>query len=102
MERWEYFCEVVEADMSVAGVKEHVRAKARGFENSPRYSPVALTLRMDIWGDQGWELVHMEPIPKVGGNHDIGYYESVRSMNPNFYNWSRAYFCVYKRLKQQP
>jgi len=42
-------------------------------------------------GEEGWELVHMEPVAKVGNKGDV-------LIGPN-YRWSNIYFCVFKRRK---
>jgi hypothetical protein len=39
-------------------------------------------------GKEGWELVHMEPVPRVGGKEDVQFDQ---------YSWSNTYFCVFKR-----
>lgn len=43
-------------------------------------------------GEKDWELIHMEPAG-VGSNEDV-----VVGSGGN--TWSSAYFCVFKRLKQ--
>ena len=47
---------------------------------------------LDKLGDQGWELVHMEPVAKVGSKGDV-------MVGGESSNWSNAYFCVLKRRK---
>jgi hypothetical protein len=46
---------------------------------------------LDELGAAGWELVHMEPVPKVGGKGDVLFGSVPR--------WSNDYFCVFKRPK---
>jgi hypothetical protein len=45
---------------------------------------------VDALGNEGWELVHMQPV-YVGSNADV----LIHSLNERL--WSNAYFCVFKR-----
>lgn len=47
---------------------------------------------LDKLGEEGWELIHMEPVARVGGKGDI--------LFPAGPHWTNRYFCVFKRLKQ--
>lgn len=46
-------------------------------------------------GDQGWEMVHMEPIGTVGKKGDVGFIAGDAMAR-----WSNSYFCVFKRQKE--
>jgi hypothetical protein len=46
-------------------------------------------------GDQGWEMVHMEPIGAVGKKGDVGFIAGDAMAR-----WSNSYFCVFKRQKE--
>jgi hypothetical protein len=45
-------------------------------------------------GEDGWELVHMEPVSAVGSNGDVGFQHGGSA---SFTTWSNVYFCVFKR-----
>jgi hypothetical protein len=49
--------------------------------------------RLDAFGQDGWELVHMEPV-YVGRNADVLVVDSGRGAS----GWTSTYFCVFKRL----
>ena len=48
--------------------------------------------RLDAYGKDGWELVHMQPVV-VGKNADVLAIDSGRGMA----SWTSSYFCVFKR-----
>lgn len=45
-------------------------------------------------GDQGWELVHIQPVHK-GDNADM----LIEDAGTGTRAWSNAYFCMFKRAK---
>ncbi len=92
MEKWEYMANTVYADTESAGVKEALKARWPHFEPL-RYSPVALVPLMDRWGEEGWELVHMEPVADLGRTGNVGF--PMGGMGGM--RWSNYYFCVLKR-----
>jgi hypothetical protein len=60
----------------------------------PKYAPQAMIPGLDKFGDEGWELVHMEPVA-VGDNLDV-YEGGTGTMGV----YTAVYFCVFKRPKQ--
>ena len=59
----------------------------------PKYAPEAMIPDLDELGEQGWELVHMEPVGGVGDKGDVSFTRGYGTMTA----WSNAYFCVFKR-----
>lgn len=89
--RWEYFTTVVEANAAKPEARSFLKARFPGRRRMPRFAPESLMLALDKFGQEGWELVHMEPVARVGGKGDILFPGSGAP------RWSRAYFCVFKR-----
>ncbi|GAB5491561.1 MAG: hypothetical protein Phog2KO_17760 [Phototrophicaceae bacterium] len=91
MEKWEYISTFLEANAKDKQIKEFIQ---QTFDKkAKRHSPEAMIPELNKLGADGWELVHMEPVPKVGGKQDIQF-------DP--YKWSNSYFCVFKRLTNPP
>ncbi len=89
--RWEYFTTVVEANTASRETRSFLKARFPGRRRMPRFAPESLMLALDKFGQEGWELVHMEPVARVGSKGDILFPGSGAP------RWSRAYFCVFKR-----
>jgi hypothetical protein len=89
--RWEYLTRFLYASMENEGAKAYARDKWPGWELR-KYSPETMIPELDELGDDGWELVHMQPIGAVGTNRDVGFVAG--EVTPR---WSNSYFCVFKR-----
>jgi hypothetical protein len=89
MTQWEYLTLFLEAK---AHKEDEEKLKKRfNKKKLPQQTPERLIPELDQLGAAGWELVHMEPVPKVGGKGDILFGGVAR--------WSSTYFCVFKRPK---
>jgi hypothetical protein len=89
--RWEYLTTFLEADAErEADALLDIRDWKSGI---PAYAPEALMLRMNALGEQGWELVHMQPV-RVGQNEDVLVFDSSSGRV-----WTSRYFAVFKRPK---
>jgi hypothetical protein len=86
--RWEYHMEYIRTSTSDQQTKDYLSTyyPRRGF---PKYAAQAALKRLDELGQQGWELVHMEPV-------DLGRNGDVRIGGEQVY-WTNIYFCVFKR-----
>jgi hypothetical protein len=84
--RWEYWSGILWS--------ESLRKPKEGEEQLARYSPQRLIPALDAMGDEGWELVHMEPVV-VGNNEDVLLLDNTGNRA-----WTHAYFCVFKRPRQ--
>ncbi len=91
MERWEYLSKFIKADVKSQGVAEFFKSYRPNWKNPPQYTPEAMMPELDDLGNQGWELVHMEPVARVGRKGDVLFTGSGE--------WSNTYFCVLKRRK---
>jgi hypothetical protein len=89
VERWEYLTEFVWANIETKGIKEFLRQRWPDWKNPPKFTPETMIPQLNAWGEQGWELVHMEPVAGVGRNGDVSFTGDVGS-------WSNVYFCVFK------
>lgn len=91
MEKWEYISTFLEANVKDKQAKEYI---AQTFsKKAKRHSPEAMIPDLNKYGADGWELVHMEPVPNIGRQEDIQF-------DP--YKWTNTYFCVFKREVNPP
>lgn len=89
MEKWEYMTRFFEAEATDKQMKEFIKTK---FGKRPRrFSPESMIPELNRLGDEGWEIIHMEPVARVGGKDDVLFSDD--------YRWSNTYFCVLKRRK---
>jgi hypothetical protein len=102
VEQWEYHTEFVSSDTYDDNAKIFIKNRWPNVNNMPRHTPLAMIFRLNALGEEGWELVHMEPIPRLGEKGDVGY--PVAGPGPVAmagYVYSHTYFCVYKRRTQK-
>lgn len=95
MEQWEYLPIHIEAQANTKEMKEFLKRQMPDVKKFPRYMPQAMMPELNELGAQGWELVHMEPVARVGSKADV-YFNGADS------KWSNVYFCVFKRRKTTP
>lgn len=95
MEHWEYLPTFIEANAQDKEVKEYLKRRMPDVKRPPRYAPESMMPQLNELGEQGWELVHMEPVARVGKKGDV-LFESIGRQ------WSNVYFCVFKRRKHLP
>ncbi len=93
MEQWEYLPTYIQADAKKKDIREYLRDKL-GVKKPARYMIESLMPELNRLGAEGWELVHMEPVPKLGGKGDVLFGAG--------YRWSHVYFCVFKRRRNAP
>jgi len=92
MEKWEYWTGFLWANIESEGAREFIKKRWPDWKNPPKHAPQTMIPKLNNFGEEGWELVHMEPVALVGGSYDILF------GGPD---WSNAYFCVFKRRKQE-
>jgi hypothetical protein len=86
MAHWEYLTTFLEARVKGDEMKQFIKER---FDKKPRkHSPESMIPELNEMGTAGWELVHMEPLPRTGRKEDIQF---------DNHNWSSTYFCVFKR-----
>jgi hypothetical protein len=91
--QWEYMTTFLQAEARLeADFLEQMRDWKEGI---PPYTPEALIPRLNAYGADGWELVHMEPVG-VGAKGDILMQDG---SGQRF--WSSSYFCAFKRPKAE-
>jgi hypothetical protein len=86
MEQWEYLTRFVEARATKKEVKTFI--KENFDKKARRHSPESMIPELNQLGAEGWEIIHMEPVPRVGGKEDVQFDQ---------YSWSNTYFIVAKR-----
>lgn len=68
----------------------------RDWKNGvPRNTPESLMPQLNALGEDGWDLMHIQPVV-VGKNADVALFDS----NNTTRNWTSSYFCVFKREKE--
>ena len=87
MEQWEYLTCFLQAEVSSKETKEFIEERFK--KRARRYSPESLIPELNQLGAAGWELIHMEPVQRVGKQDDV--------LTGGSYVWSSSYFCVFKR-----
>ncbi len=92
-EQWEYLTCFMFAHIDNKGAREYMRLNWPDHEPA-KYSPETMIPELNMLGEEGWELVHMEPIGSVGKNDDVGFVAG--DAMPR---WSNSYFCVFKRRR---
>ncbi|MCA9889813.1 MAG: hypothetical protein KC546_15645 [Anaerolineae bacterium] len=88
MEKWEYQTRFFEARVSSDQIKSFVESTFN--KKARRYSPEAMIPELNALGNEGWEIIHMEPVARVGGKEDVRLEDG---------GWSNTYFAVLKRRK---
>ena len=91
MQQWEYFTEFVYASVDAPGWEKYRRDNMPDFKPS-KYSPRKMIPHLNNGGEDGWELVTMQPVADVGDKGDVRFPGQTG-------NWSNAYFCAWKRPK---
>jgi hypothetical protein len=81
----------VYANIENEGVREDLKKRWPNWK-PPKYAPQAMMHELNARGEEGWELVHMEPVAEVGTNAVV-YFTGTQNLYGN------AYFCVFKRRK---
>ena len=91
MQQWEYQTIFVQAEARLeAAFLQELRDWKEGI---PLYTPESMIPRLNSYGADGWELIHMQPVG-VGSKGDILMQDGSGSRF-----WSYTYFCVFKRPK---
>jgi len=92
-EKWEYLTQFVWASIENLGAREYFE-RTWPDRQPAQYSPETVIPELNYYGDQGWELVHMQPVGAAGKNRDVGFVAG-----QGMPIWSNVYFCVFKRRK---
>jgi hypothetical protein len=89
--KWEYRTEMVEA---VVEKEAYALKQLWGNVELPKYAVQAMIPRLNALGDEGWELVNIEPVV-LGKNGDVW-----MGASADITAYARNYFCVFKRQKR--
>ena len=89
--QWEYMTTFLQAE---ARHEEDYLRQIRDWKDGiPQYTPESLMPRLNAYGADGWELVHMQPVG-VGNKSDV-----LMQDNSSSRFWTNTYFCAFKRAK---
>ena len=91
--RWEYLTRFFYANAENDGAMAYYLMNWPG-QKPAKYAPETMIPELDVLGEQGWEMVHMEPVGAVGKKGDVGFIAGDAMAR-----WSNSYFCVFKREK---
>lgn len=94
MERWEYLVRVFELDKEDEVVVDYVTREYPdiSWKEMPKHDPLTLEAWLNKCGEEGWELIAMEPADKQGKKGEIGLtYQSAT------YTYRRIFLCVFRR-----
>lgn len=94
MEQWEYFPTYIAANARKREIREYLKERLPGLKRPKRFMVESVMPELNRLGEEGWELVHMEPVPHLGGKGDVLFGAA--------YRWSNVYFCVFKRRVSVP
>jgi hypothetical protein len=86
--QWEYYTTFLKAEAQYE--LQFLETLRDWKEGIPQFTPEALIPRLNAMGEDGWELVHMQPVV-VGTKADV--------MITAAGTWTSTYFCVFKRAK---
>lgn len=87
---WEYLTIFLQADARrEADFVEQFRDWKEGI---PQHTPEAMIPQLNALGEQGWELLHMQPV-WPGDKRDLMITDTSGGMR----QWTSTYFCVFKR-----
>lgn len=90
MKRWEYLTIFIQAEAKFE--MDFLLSYSDWKGGVPRNTPEAMIPRLNALGEQGWELITMQPVV-VGDNRDV----MVSDSGGGSRNWTSTYFCVFKR-----
>lgn len=88
--QWEYLTRFIQARATDKEVRRYLKDELE-VKRVKRFQPEAMIPELNELGEDGWEIIHMEPVAKVGGKGDI--------LVSTDYFWTSTYFCVFKRPK---
>ena len=94
MDKWEYQTRFYYANANDPEIKDYLSNLYPGW-NPAKYSPEAMEKSFNEKGEEGWELIHIQPVAGVGSNADIWWQGGATP------KYSNAYFCIFKRRKPQ-
>lgn len=86
--QWEYYTTLMKAEAQYE--LQFLETLRDWKEGIPQFTPEALIPRLNAMGEDGWELVQMQPVV-VGTKADV--------MITAAGTWTNTYFCVFKREK---
>lgn len=92
MTQWEYLPTFVQAEAKGKEMKAFLSEQMDGQKRPPRFTPEAMIPELNKLGEEGWELIHMEPVAGMGRKGDV-LFDGIGV------RWSNTYFCVFKRVK---
>lgn len=93
-ERWEYLTTVLTADAETAEARDYLQGRYSG-RSFPKYAPESLIPELNRLGNEGWELVSLEPV-FVGKNGDL-MMPTGQQLGPGTTYYTRQYLGVFKR-----
>lgn len=88
-EQWEYLTKILTAEASKKEIKQYLKDRLH-VDKPARFTPEALLPELNKLGEQGWELVQIDPVTRVNRSGKLFLSGDA---------WTNVYFCVFKRRK---
>lgn len=95
MIKWEYRTIVLSANTNVKGVGEYLNRVYPNWQNVPQHHIKTIEAQLDDWGQNGWELMHIESVNEVGDKGDLRFTYSQNAWGEDV--WRKHFLCVFKR-----
>lgn len=97
MQKWEYLTVFFHAEAEKQ--LEELKQRFPSEKNFLPFSPRALVPQLEKYGEEGWELVSIEPV-FMGERGDILLFPQTGWAQQGLHNpWTHTYFCAFKRPK---
>ena len=97
MQKWEYYSTFLNAEAE--SVQDELKKRFPTEKTFLPFTPRALMPQLDKFGEEGWELVSIQPV-QIGKRGDILVHDTYGTLNPAGNSaWTHTYLCSFKRLK---
>jgi hypothetical protein len=96
MDQWEYWTGFLFADIENDGAKDLLKKRWPNWK-APKHAPQTIMPELNAFGEKGWELVHMQPVPGLDKDNAVYFGAGNLASSTN----SSVYFCVLKRRREK-
>lgn len=93
MQKWEYLTCFLSAEAN--NQKEYLKKRWPEQTYFAKHAPQSLIPMLDNYGDEGWELISMQPVA-LGQNEDVKTHTGTGGSGGRD-TWVSSYLCVFKR-----
>ncbi|MBM3127471.1 MAG: hypothetical protein FJ009_02410 [Chloroflexi bacterium] len=98
MQKWEYLTMFLHADTKTQ--LEELKRRFPTEKTFVQFSPRSLIPSLDKLGEEGWELISMQPV-YTGERGDLLLFQQYATLPAVQHNpWTHTYLCTFKRPKE--